>query len=124
MITIHVSTESPGLSVLTLAGELDMACAPEFAAHLERAIDAHCDCVVIDISRLTFMDSAGVRALLSGARTIQLDGGAIVLAAPTPSILRVLELVHASDVVQIEPSRAAALVRARRGGGATEPTAR
>jgi anti-anti-sigma factor len=51
---------SGGHHRLILAGELDMATAPELQAVILRLCD-EVDSLVVDLSRLTFMDSGGLR---------------------------------------------------------------
>lgn len=76
--------------VLYLVGELDLACETDVIAALAERPEG-LDELVIDLSGLSFMDSTGIRALevaAGGADTVRL-----VLRAPRPPVLRVLELV-------------------------------
>jgi len=50
-----------GHTVLAVAGEMDIATAPEFTAALREQLAG--GPVLLDLRRLTFMDSSGVRAL-------------------------------------------------------------
>jgi anti-anti-sigma factor len=49
---------------LALSGELDMASAPTLEAALERICTDATEAVALDLSRLTFMDSTGLRVML------------------------------------------------------------
>jgi anti-anti-sigma factor len=90
---LEIGTASAdGGTVLTLAGELDIASAPaleraldEFGASLPRRL-------VIDLRQVTFMDSTGLRALLL-ARQRAADGDHELLLRPGPrQVQRVFEL--------------------------------
>jgi anti-sigma B factor antagonist len=76
-------TEEPLTSgiVLTVSGELDMATAPALRERLTVATEAGATALVVDLRRVTFMDSVGLAAILH-ARSRLSDAGrlAIVLA--------------------------------------------
>ncbi len=55
---------SGGRHTLVLSGELDMAWAPALDATLHRLCSEETEAIVLDLSRLTFMDSTGLRAVL------------------------------------------------------------
>lgn len=77
-----------GEDELALVGELDVAGAERF----DRAVAAlpARNQVVLDLSELTFIDSTGLRSLLTAAR--DLDERMLVLTRPTPRVLEVLEI--------------------------------
>jgi anti-sigma B factor antagonist len=74
---------------LALEGELDLACVPRFEALLGSAfvMADHC---VIELSRLTFVDSSGIRALLRARRRAGESGATLEIANPGPAVARVL----------------------------------
>ena len=57
--------------------------------------------VIVDLSGVASIDSAGVRALVRGHTTAQRVGGSLRLAAPTPAVAHVLELSHLGSVFEI-----------------------
>lgn len=83
---------------LTLVGELDASNAPSLAnaltARHEEPGDVH-----LDVSRLTFLDSVGLGAIIAAAK--RLDRGNLVLVSPTAAVSRVLEL---SGIVSALPN--------------------
>ena len=122
LFVIDVTQPSPGLYVIALIGEMDIANAPEFAARIAGLGATGSDRVVIDLSALTFLDSSGINALVSAAKAIEAGGGEVTLAAPTSHIRQVFEIVHLSDVVSIEPSLEAALRQAGESGRVGDPS--
>jgi len=93
------------VTVLTLAGELDMATTPMLREALD-ALDGECS-VVLDVGDLTFVDSNGLHAIFS--RTTAHD---LALARPHPNVVRLLELTKCERMVPIHDTVEAALAAA------------
>ena len=68
----------PGRTRLTLRGELDLGS----AGVLEQALAEHTGPVLLDLRRLTFMDSTGVRLLLEAAEQAVRDGRSFQIVPP------------------------------------------
>jgi anti-anti-sigma factor len=51
-------------------------------------------CFVVDLSRLSFLDVSGVRALLTATSAHRLNGGSVVLLAAQPPVDRILRLLE------------------------------
>jgi anti-anti-sigma factor len=98
-LTIRASDEDGG-STLVLDGEVD----PHTTDQLDAAVDAALGGrVVLDLSGVTFIDSAGLRSLIRAQRLAESSGGMLVLRAPRPSTMRVLEITGLTDELVIEP---------------------
>jgi len=70
---------------LSLSGELDLATVGEFEDALNGRLEAGED-VVVDLRRLAFMDSTGIRALVAGhAAAQEADGSLVIVRAPQGS---------------------------------------
>jgi anti-anti-sigma factor len=83
---------------LRVSGELDLMSARELAsalAELDREEE-----IVLDLGELTFIDSMGMYALLSYARTFD-RSRPLVVANPPPAVLRLFELASVKDVPTI-----------------------
>jgi anti-anti-sigma factor len=78
-------------ALLTLVGDLDFAAHADLEAQVVALAEAGRP-VVVDCAGITFLDSMGLRALLAGLLAAQKAGQAFILAAPSPPVLRVLEL--------------------------------
>jgi stage II sporulation protein AA (anti-sigma F factor antagonist) len=78
--------------VLRIAGEVDLAVVPD----LDRAVrDLHGTGfrhVVVDLSAVSFMDSAGLEWLLDATREAQRSGRALSLIDGSPAVSRLLDL--------------------------------
>lgn len=105
--------------LLRLAGELDLANAPQLIAALSVVRDEPAGrAVVLDLSAVSFMDSTGVRALLEADRLRRDTGRPVALLAPSPAVTRVLDLVELGAVFPtLDDLSADALARAAGGAG-------
>ncbi|MEH0450187.1 STAS domain-containing protein [Streptomyces sp. B21-102] len=93
-----VSTTTDGIRVLTLAGEIDYDTGPT----LREALDASGiprPRIVVDLNRVTFMDSTGINILIAAHRSLTDAGGWIRLAAPTEAVLRTLQIVGVDTIL-------------------------
>lgn len=84
--------DRPHGAVLRLSGEIDMATVPRLAEAFQELADRRLTEVIVDASRVTFMDSTGLHALVEGKRVIHEVGSSLALVV-SPQIRRVLELV-------------------------------
>ena len=108
---LTVVTNTAGECVIvTLAGELDVTNAAEAEEAVRFAWQDSPSCLVFDLSRLTFMDSTGVRVLVRARRRATEHRGVIVLAGLTPSVARILELTGLDQAFAVHPTLDAALL--------------
>ena len=64
---LAVAVDVKGSStVVTARGEVDLYTAPLLRTALQEAIDGRAQCVVVDLTEVTFMASSGLAALLAG----------------------------------------------------------
>lgn len=76
-----------------------MATMAAFEQALERGIDSDRD-VVVDLTDLTFIDAAGLRALARAATRVHRDGRRIHLVRPRPHVTRLLRLAGLDDLIR------------------------
>jgi len=86
--------------VLRLEGELDAYVAPHVRERLHRAIDgvAADGVLVVDLERVTFMDSTILGTLVGGLRRMRERGGELQLVYPAPPAARIFELTGLDTV--------------------------
>ncbi len=87
--------ESPPATVVQLAGRLDTAAAPQAERDFAPVLAARPELLVLDLSRLEFISSAGLRLLFDARRDVRERGGAVVFSSPQPPIRKVFEIVGA-----------------------------
>jgi anti-anti-sigma factor len=108
-------TEQPlprGL-VLAVAGELDLATAPELRERLGAAVDAGAAEIVVDLRAVTFMDSIGLAAVLHARSRLREDGRLALVVAPDSYVHLVLEIAGMPRALAIFENRDAAVAHVR-----------
>lgn len=90
-----------GAEAVFVTGELDLATAPHLDVVL---VELTADVIVVDLSSCTFLDSAGIRALVGTARTLADAGRSLRLVTSDAGILRVLEITGVDTLIPVHPS--------------------
>ncbi|CAL9351301.1 STAS domain-containing protein [Streptomyces pilosus] len=103
-----VAATTDGIHVLTLAGELDHHTGDQLRQALHVTGDVR-PRIVIDLGHVTFMDSSGINILITAFKDVTQAGGWLRLAAPTDSVLRVLQLVGVDGLIECHPTLRQAL---------------
>jgi anti-anti-sigma factor len=85
---------------VSVLGELDLRTAPGLAEALDRLLDGGVRDLELDLSAVTFMDSAGLGVLLRVHRRLQ-GTGRLTLTGPPPAVRRVLALSGIDDLVAV-----------------------
>ncbi len=91
-----------GPPVVRLHGELDMATAPRLGRALHAALDTTPTRLDVDLSKLTFVDSTGIRVLFDAGRRARADGCTLVLCSPCRSVRKALRLTRIDLLVAID----------------------
>ena len=87
-------------AVLRVAGEIDLASAPQFKEALDQ-VAAEKISVTIDLADVTFMDSTGLHALYTFASATN-GNGPVRVVNPSRTVLRTMQIVGMTSVPQIE----------------------
>src|SRR3954453_6757968 len=97
----HVVTRTTvnGLTLVALAGELDLSVAPALRAALGPTPDATLPDVAADLTLVDFMDCAVVGAFTTAARSVRARGGCLRLSGLAPGPTRLAHLTHLDEVV-------------------------
>ena len=88
--------------------ELDAGNAAEFKRDIAPVIDANAK-LVLDLSRLRFVDSSGLGAFISCLRRLNAKGGDLKLCAMSQQVRAVFELVRMHRVFDILGTKADAI---------------
>ena len=91
-LQVGMSTrQCAGQVVVALSGDLDVNKEAHICA-LVTTVAIRVPWLIVDLAGLEFTDCAGMRALVAAAKQARQAGADLVLAAPGPLVLRVLDL--------------------------------
>ena len=99
--------------ILKPQGRIDSANAHDFQQSLSAAIGDRQGAVVADFASISYMSSAGLRAILIVAKALRQRGARFALCSMTPVIADVFTISGFSKVISVLDSRAAALAHMR-----------
>jgi anti-sigma B factor antagonist len=88
-------------TTLLLAGELDAATVPQLELALDKAENAGAEQIVVDLERLTFIDSTGLQALVAYHRRFDGSGPALVIRRPRAEVASIFALVGLDKLLRI-----------------------
>ena len=109
MLTLNTDTDTMGATVVSADGRLDMATAGDFKKLVTANVDQGRTRIVVDLSRLIFLDSSGIGALISALRTTRQAGGGLSLVGAGGQVQMVLELTKVDQILRSFDTVAAAL---------------
>ena len=86
--------------IYTLSGRLDTAAAPQLEEDIRSSVESAND-LVLDITDIEYISSAGLRVLLSAQKTMNQKGGMVVKGANS-SIKEIFDITGFSNLLHIE----------------------
>jgi anti-sigma B factor antagonist len=95
--------------VLDAEGEIHVSTAPEFSERLNAAIAEGKTALVLDFTRVEFIDSTGLSVLLNGLRRLTRRDGALSVVCTNPTVLRLFEITRLDSTFDIVGTREEAL---------------
>jgi len=90
-----------GIERIALSGRLDTTGAQEIDLSLTRLTATRPALIVVDLSRVSFLASMGIRTLLSSAKALGRRGGRMVLARPQPLVAEVLSAMGIDELIPV-----------------------
>ena len=96
-------------NVLAIEGDIDLHISPAITESLNAMISKKPDRIVIDLSRATYIDSAGIAALILAMKEVKAYGGKFFLSGVQETIRSILETSRLDRIFWIFPDVDAAL---------------
>ena len=104
MERLIISEERTGadnsLTLLTLSGTIETTNASGLEETLERIINDKCYRIVVDLGSVKYISSAGWGIFISEIKRIRRNEGDIKLAAMTPEVREVFELLEFNSILK------------------------
>ena len=102
-----------GVPFVAVRGEIDLSNASDvLEAGVEAAVSDGPPALIVDLSDVSYVDSAGIRALFElGERLAALGNRMLTVVPENAPIMRVLELADAASALAVCPTVEAAVAR-------------
>ena len=110
-LQFHVELVNPteDVAVVELERELDVYSAPQFEEALFQGIAGGAQRIIVDLAKVTFIDSVALGILVSGAKRVRPNEGTLDIVCRDDNITRILEITGLDRIFGIYPTREEAL---------------
>ena len=96
-------------NVVPLKGEIDLHVSPTVTTTLNEVIDKKPERLVVDLSEVSYIDSAGLAALIQAMQKMEGYGGKFMLSGLQETVRSIFEISRLDQVFQIFPDANSAL---------------
>lgn len=108
MVDIQVSGHDQ-ITLIQVHGRIDSMTANQLGEALTREIDGGNIHVVLDLSSVDYMSSAGLREIVTALKKAKRAAGDVRLAQPSDRVREVLEMAGLDTIFRIFPSQSDAM---------------
>lgn len=95
--------------ILQIVGEIDLYNAPEIKDIISKLIEERCYNVVIDLEKVSYIDSSGIGALISSLSNLKKYHGGLKIINVYASVRKVFELTKLTSFFEIFDSEEEAI---------------
>jgi len=95
--------------ILALEGEIDLHRSPQVKESLEPLILQKTPRILVDFSRVTYVDSSGLATMIETLQRIQSYGGKFAMFGLRESVRSIFEIARLDQIFKIFPDEAAAV---------------
>jgi anti-sigma B factor antagonist len=102
---VDITRLDDGTALVRLRGEIDMSVCDEMRDILVNTIvGAHPSKIIVEMSRVTFMDSTGLGALVAGCRSAAANDIGFAVRTPSPFVANLLRVTGLYDQLTEVPA--------------------
>ncbi len=98
-----------GVLVISVAGRIDGMNAQEFHQNLNKEMGDSDNPVILDLEKLSYISSAGLRSILLVAKTLQVKGTKFLLCSLPAPIKEIFEIAGFDKIISVLESRSDAM---------------
>lgn len=98
-MNINTKTENK-TAIIFIDERLDTLTAPALEAEIKSQADA-CEKIILDLSALEYISSAGLRTLVAAHKLMSAKGGFVIKSA-NKNVMEILNMTNLSSVLNIE----------------------
>ncbi|MDL1902486.1 STAS domain-containing protein [Anaerolineae bacterium CFX9] len=108
MVGINIS-KVDSVTMVEISGRVDSTNANELGDALGQQLELGAAHLVLDLSAVDYMSSAGLRELVTAFKKARKISGDVRLVQPSPRVLEILEMSGLDTVFEIFPDRSGAV---------------
>jgi len=101
------------VQALDLEGEVDVYTAPVLRQAILDQVEAGVKHLLIDLTRVEYLDSTGLGILIGGVKRLKEQGGSLRLVGPSARITRIFEITGLNKIFDVYASEPEALAAGR-----------
>jgi anti-anti-sigma factor len=104
LLTLAVTArESAGepYTLVEITGEADVTNRDELRGLLDGEVSQQPGMLILDLSKLRFMDSSALHVILQANRALDREGGVMALVAPQDAVAKMLRLTTADRLIPV-----------------------
>ena len=103
---MNVTTEAlPKGTLLAVEGQVDMHTSPELRAKLRETLEKKSSPVVVDLTKVGFIDSSGLATLIEALQAVGKYGGRLRLCGLSPAVKNLFKLSNLISIFDIRETR-------------------
>lgn len=102
-------SNAAGVCIVAVTGSIDALTAGDLTSSLSAQVGNGQKNLVLDLSQVDFMSSAGLRAILAALKECRQVGGDLRIAAAQPGVNKVLNMSGFTSILKTYPDLPAAL---------------
>lgn len=106
---IEVQEKETGLQIIRFEGELDYHCSNDIRERLENVLERKPAKMVVDLSKVPYMDSSGIAAFVEMYQKSKAYGGRIVFCGLQDAVQKVFDLAKLNLFFYLAPSEEEAM---------------
>ena len=89
-------------AIVVIVGEMDAYTTPQVKVAMQQMLDEGHRFLIVNLARAEYLDSTALGALVGALKRAREKGGDLHLVAPTPRIMRLLDITRLSKVFSID----------------------
>ena len=100
-LSVRVEDRQSFTKTIFLEGRLDSTTAPQFDAQLDGVLALPMKVLVLDLSKLDYISSAGIRSMFRAQKSMKARSGKTLIVNPQPAVQKVFDIVKAVDLKSV-----------------------
>jgi len=116
MENIRIETDlryEQNIPILDVVGEIDIYTTPQFKEAVSAAIDTGSHAIVINMKKVSYMDSSGFGTLLSATKRLRPYNGTLCLCCCNEPITRMLQITRLDSIFGVTDTEVEAIALAK-----------